>query len=86
MSLFLGIILNIFIYIFSQDYSIRDNNIFFDKVNQIRKNINIPSFNDIFDKFFYAKSDLLKLTVKTMHSSVNQIPYDYTFLELCNPT
>ena len=86
MSLFLCIILNIFIYIFSQDYSIRDNNIFFDKVNQIRKNINIPSFSDIFDKFFYSKSDLLKLTVKTMHSSVNQIPYDYTFLELCNPT
>ena len=83
---FIFIILSSLSYISSQNYSIVENEKFFDKVNNLgRKNIKIPSFNDIFDKFFYSKTDLLKLTVKNIHSSKNQIPYDYTYLDLCNP-
>ena len=79
------IILNIFIYIASQNFTLIENEKIFDKVKQIGRKNTILSFNDIFDKFFYSKTDILKLTVKTMNSPINQIPYDYTFLELCNP-
>ena len=77
---FIFIIISFLTYTKSQKYSIVENDKFFD-----RKSIKIPSFNDIFDKFFYSKTDLLKLTVKNIHSSKNQIPYDYTYLDLCNP-
>lgn len=77
---FIFIIISFLTYTKSQKYSIVENDKFFD-----RKSIKIPSFNDIFDKFFYSKTDLLKLTVKNIHSSKNQIPYDYTYLGLCNP-
>lgn len=81
---FLYVILNILILVISNHFTTIENEK--EKSNQIkRKNIKIPRFSDIFEKFFYTRSDILKLTVKTMHSSVNQIPYDYTFLELCNP-
>ena len=77
LTLFLLIIIYFFNYINSQKIV--------DRIKQIgRKNINIPGFNEIFDKFFYTKSEILKLTVKSMHSSKNQIPYSYSFLELCN--
>ena len=83
---FIFIIITSLSYIASQNYSIVENDKFFDKVKNLgRKNIKIPSFNDIFDKFFYSKTDLLKLTVKNIHSSKNQIPYDYKYLDLCNP-
>ena len=77
LTLFLLIIIYFFNYINSQKIV--------ERMKQIgRKNINIPGFNDIFDKFFYTKSEILKLTVKSMHSAKNQIPYSYSFLGLCN--
>ena len=83
---FIFIIITSLVCISSQNYSIVENDKFFDKVKNLgRKNIKIPGFNDIFDKFFYSKTDLLKLTVKNIHSTKNQIPYDYTYLDLCNP-
>ena len=67
-------------------YSQKREDKFFEKIKQIsRKNINIPGFDEIFDKFFYTKSEILKVTVKNIHSSKNQIPYGYSFLGLCNP-
>ena len=75
----------LFNYIKSQNFTVIEDEKFLEKVKQIgRNNIKIPGFNEIFDKFFYKKSEILKLTVKTMHSSKNQIPYDYSFLGLCN--
>ena len=77
LTLFLLIIIYFFNYINSQKIV--------ERMKQIgSKNINIPGFNDIFDKFFYTKSEILKLTVKSMHSAKNQIPYSYSFLGLCN--
>jgi transmembrane 9 superfamily protein 2/4 len=82
--LFLLIIKYLFNCINSQ--KIVENDKFFAKIKQIRrKNINIPGFNEIFDKFFYTKSEILKLTVKSMHSSKNQVPYSYSFLGLNSP-
>ena len=75
----------LFNYIKSQNFRVIEDEKFLEKVKQIgRKNLKIPGFNEIFDKFFYTKSEILKLAVKTMHSSKNQIPYDYAFLGLCN--
>ena len=85
----LFIIINILHYSSSHNFSVIENHKkLFKKLkvrSRIRKNMKIPSFNDIFDKFFYSKSDILKISVKNIHSIKNQIPYDYTYLELCNP-
>ena len=80
------IILNLIIITNSQNFSILESEQLFDKVKTFgRKNLKLPSFNDILDKFFYSKTDILGLTVKNIHSSKNQIPYDYRYLGLCNP-
>ena len=80
------IIINLIIITNSQNFSILESEQLFDKVKTFgRKNLKLPSFNDILDKFFYSKTDILGLTVKNIHSSKNQIPYDYRYLGLCNP-
>ena len=80
------LIINLNVFINSQNFTILENEELFDKVKTFgRKNIKLPSLNDILDKLFYSKSDILKLTVKNIHSSKNQIPYDYKYLDLCNP-
>ena len=82
LNLFQLIIIFLFNYINSQNESEK----LFDKLKQIgRKNINIPGFNEIFEKLFYTKSEILRLTVNSIHSSKNQIPYGYSFLGFCNP-
>ena len=89
LTFFLIIIINILHVSSSQNFTMfeKHKGIFkkFRGKKRVRKNMKIPGFNDIFDKFFYSKSDILKLSVKNIHSSKNQIPYDYTYLDLCNP-
>ena len=49
-----------------------------------RKDVPFFTFDDIINKFYYKKTEALKLTVKNIHSSKNQVPYDYTYLDLYN--
>ena len=86
--IFLSILFYLFNIIISQDFAIIDDeneNKLKNEKNR-RKNINIFNINELVDTFFYSKSETLKLTVKNIHSSRNQIPYDYQYLDLCNPT
>ena len=48
-----------------------------------RRNIKLPNIKDITDKYFYYKTDTLKITVKNLYSKKNQVPYDYDYLGLC---
>ena len=80
----LFIILFFFIFINTQDS--KNDERFFEKVKRFgRKKIKVPNFQSIYDKYFYNKTDILKITVKNLNSYRNQIPYDYTYLDLCNP-
>ena len=38
---------------------------------------------DIYDKYFYNKTEILRIAVKNLYSYKNQIPYDYSYLDLC---
>ena len=59
---------------------------FFEKVKQLgRKNIRLSNFQNIYDKFFYNKSEILRIAVKGLDSYRNQIPYDYEYLNACIP-
>ena len=50
-----------------------------------RKSIKLPNLKNIYDKYFYSKTDILKIAVKNLYSNKNQIPYDYNYLDLCKP-
>ena len=83
--IFTYLIINLFHYSSSHNYSIVKNKKIFKRTKNLgRRNLIIPSFNEMFDKFFYSKTEILKITVKNIHSSTNQIPYDYKYLNLCN--
>lgn len=83
--IFTYLIINLFHYSLSHNYSIVKNKKIFKRTKNLgRRNLIIPSFNEMFDKFFYSKTEILKITVKNIHSSTNQIPYDYKYLNLCN--
>ena len=83
--IFIYLIINLFHYSSSHNYSIVKNKKIFKRTKNLgRRNLIIPSFNEMFDKFFYSKTEILKITVKNIHSSTNQIPYDYKYLNLCN--
>ena len=80
MKFFLFLFIIIFIFNCFKGQENKGNEKFFD-----RKTINLFGFEEIIDKFFYSKSEILKLTVKNMHSAKNQIPYSYSTLGLCHP-
>ena len=83
--IFTYLIINLFHYSSSNNnYIVKNKKIFKRTKNLGRRNLIIPSFNEMFDKFFYSKTEILKITVKNIHSSTNQIPYDYKYLNLCN--
>ena len=83
--IFTYLIINLFHYSLSHNYSIVKNKKILKRTKNLgRRNLIIPSFNEMFDKFFYSKTEILKITVKNIHSSTNQIPYDYKYLNLCN--
>ena len=85
LSLILFIIINLIFYINSQKDS-ETHESFFEKVKRIgRKNIQLSNFKNIYDKYFYNKTDLLQITVKGLNSFKNQIPYDYSYLNMCTP-
>ena len=50
-----------------------------------RNSIKFPNFKDIYDKYFYNKTDIIKIAVKNLYSHKNQIPYDYQYLNMCTP-
>ena len=50
-----------------------------------RNSIKFPHFKDIYDKYFYNKTDIIKIAVKNLYSHKNQIPYDYQYLNMCTP-
>jgi transmembrane 9 superfamily protein 2/4 len=67
-------------------FGIESNEKFFEKVKQLgRKNIKLTDFKNIYDTFFYKKTEILKLAVKGLNSYRSQIPYDYTYLNICIP-
>ena len=74
-------------YINTQESSIISKG--FDIIKKIkrfsRRNIKLPNLKEITDKYFYYKTDILKITVKNLYSKKNQIPYDYDYLDLCLP-
>ena len=82
----LCIIFYLCFYINTQDSSLLSKGIEyiknFTKFN--RDSIKIPNFKDIYEKYFYNKTDILKIAVKNLYSRRNQIPYDYTYLNLCS--
>jgi transmembrane 9 superfamily protein 2/4 len=83
---FIFIIFPLTINVSAQNYSnVEKEKLFAKALKQGRRTIPLFNFDDILDKLFYSKTDLLKLTVKNIHSSKNQIPYDYTYLDLCTP-
>jgi len=87
MNLFLRIFLIfcISIYINTQESSIISKG--FKLIKKIqrfsRRSIKLPNLKDIYDKYFYAKTDILKIAVKNLYSRKAQIPYDYNYLNLC---
>ena len=48
-----------------------------------RNALDFPNFKKFYDKFFYEKTDIIKVAVKNLYSYKNQIPYDYNYLDLC---
>ena len=83
----ISILLYLFFYINTQDSSIISKS--FEYIKNItkfnRNSIKIPNFKDIYEKYFYNKTDILKIAVKNLYSYKNQIPYDYHYLNLCKP-
>ena len=81
------IIFLLFIYIDTQESSIISKG--FEIIKNItkinRNSIKIPNIKDIYDNYFYNKREILKIAVKNLYSYKNQIPYDYTYLDLCPP-
>ena len=54
------------------------------KLDSIRTgSITIPNAQSILDKYYYNRTDILVATVKNLHSYRSQIPYDYSYLKLC---
>ena len=86
MKFYYLIIFHIFALINSQDATKKISDIY-EKVQRFRrKKIKIPNIKDIYnDKYFYNKTDILRITVKNMNSFKNQIPYDYEYLDICTP-
>ena len=86
MKFYYLIIFHIFALINSQDATKKISDIY-EKVQRFRrKKIKIPNIKDIYnDKYFYNKTDILRITVKNMNSFKNQIPYDYEYLDICSP-
>lgn len=80
------VILHIFSLAYSQSATKRITDIY-EKVQRFqRKEIKVPNIEDIYkNKYFYNKTEVLKITVKNMNSFKNQIPYDYEYLDLCTP-
>jgi hypothetical protein len=78
MKFYYLIIFHIFALINSQDATKRISDIY-EKVQRFRrKKVKVPNIKDIYtNKYFYNKTDLLRITVKNMNSYKNQIPYDY---------
>ena len=57
---------------------------FINKLNSLRTGaIKIPSVKSILDKYYYNRTDILVVTVKNLFSYRHQIPYDYSYLQLC---
>ena len=84
---FIFIIFLLIILVSTQNISITDNineKLFAKAQKSGRKNVPFFTFDDIINRLYYKKTEALKLTVKNIHSSKNQIPYDYTYLDLCN--
>ena len=77
----------LFIYINTQESSIISKGFGLIKnITKINRNsIKIPNIKDIYDNYFYNKAEILKIAVKNLYSYKNQIPYDYTYLDLCPP-
>ena len=86
MKFYYLIIFHIFALINSQDSTKRISDIY-EKVQGFRrKKIKVPNIKDIYNnKYFYNKTELLRITVKNMNSFKNQIPYDYEYLDICTP-
>ena len=82
----ISILLYLFFYINTQDSSIISKS--FEYIKNItkfnRNSIKIPNFKDIYEKYFYNKTDILKIAVKNLYSYKNQIPYDFTILIYVN--
>ena len=79
------LIFSLYFYINTQESSILSKG--FNIIKKIKKfsrrNIKLPNIKTITDKYFYNKTDMLKITVKNLYSKKNQIPYDYNYLDLC---
>ena len=82
----INIIFYLFICINTQESSILSKSFeYMKRITKFNRNsIKIPNFQDIYEKYFYNKRDILKIAVKNLYSYRNQIPYDYTYLNLCN--
>ena len=84
---FIFLIFLLIIQVYTQNFSIIENineKMFAKAQKSGRKDVPFFTFDDIINKFYYKKTEALKLTVKNIHSSKNQVPYDYTYLDLCN--
>ena len=83
--LLLFIIFSFCYYINTQDSSIKSKSFEFIKnfTKFNRNSIKIPNIKDIYDKYFYNKTEILRIAVKNLYSYKNQIPYDYSYLDLC---
>ena len=79
------LIFSLYFYINTQESSILSKGLnFIKKLRRFsRKNIKLPNIKDITDKYFYNKTDTLKITVKNLYSKKNQVPYNYDYLGLC---
>ena len=79
------LIFSLYFYINTQESSILSKGLnLIKKLKRFsRRNIKLPNIKDITDKYFYYKTDTLKITVKNLYSKKNQVPYDYDYLGLC---
>ena len=54
------------------------------KINIARTStIDFPYISNILNKYYYNKTDMLLVTTKGLHAFKQQIPYDYSYLGLC---
>ena len=82
-----NLILCLYIYINTQETTVISKSFEFIKnITKFNRNsIKFPHFKDIYDKYFYNKTDIIKIAVKNLYSHKNQIPYDYQYLNMCTP-
>ena len=82
-----NLIFCLYIYINTQETTVISKSFEFIKnITKFNRNsIKFPHFKDIYDKYFYNKTDIIKIAVKNLYSHKNQIPYDYQYLNMCTP-